>query len=207
MTDDGERVASPEETLELIERQRAEAVKALRGDPLRLYTPWGVAWLIGFTALFLYYGLDGVSYVPISLTTALTIHLGAQLMAGAFMAIEIVRMSGPVRGESSAKGTIYGYAWFVGMALMTVINIRVSPMLPPQESGLLWAAVSLLVVALLYMACAAIYGERPMFYLGVWVAVVNAVGVVLGPGWHALLTAILLGGGQIVAGVVLRRRR
>ncbi|MFC5817707.1 hypothetical protein [Nonomuraea harbinensis] len=206
MTDDGERASSPEETLRLIERQRAATVKALNGDPLLLYTPWGVAWLLGFGAFFLHYGLHGVPYAPITWQLALGILLAAQLVAGAFMATGLVRLSSAIRGESSAKGMMYGYAWFVGMVLMTVINIRFSSMLPPEERGLMWSGVSLLVVAVLYMACGALYTQWPMFFMGVWVAAVNGLGVILGPGWHALLTAVLLGGGQIVTGILLRRR-
>ncbi|MFG1944294.1 hypothetical protein [Nonomuraea sp. NPDC048826] len=206
MADDGEHVASPEETLRLIDQQRAAAVKALRGDPLLLYTPWGVAWLLGFGTLFLRYGLDGVPYVPISPGAALTVHLSLHVVAGAFVAIGIVRMNGQVRGESSAKGMMYGYAWFVGMMLMSVISSRFSPALDPIEAGLMWGAVALLVVAILYMAGGALYGQWSMFFMGVWIAAVDAVGVMLGAGWHALLAAVLLGGGQIAAGILLRSR-
>lgn len=206
MTDDGERESSPEETLRLIERQRAVAVKALAGDPLLLYTPWGVAWLLGFGAFFLHYGLDGVSYAPISWQLALGVLMAGQLVAGAFVATGLVRLSSAVRGESTARGMMYGYAWFVGMVLMTVINIKFSQLLPMEERGLLWSGVSLMVVAVLYMAGGALYTQWPMFFMGVWIAAVDGLGVILGPGWHALLTAVLLGGGQIVTGIRLRRR-
>ncbi|WP_336205115.1 hypothetical protein [Nonomuraea sp. LPB2021202275-12-8] len=206
MTNDGERVPSPEETLRLIEEQRVATVKALRGDPLLLYAPWGMAWLLGFGAFFLHYGLHGVPYAPISQNQALGVLMSAQVVAGGLAAFGIVKMAGQVRGETSAKGTMYGYSWFVGMVLLGVIATRVSPMLPAAESGLLWAGASLMLVAVLYMTGGAIYLDWPMFFVGVWIAAVNALGVLLGPGWHALLTAVLLGGGQIAAGFWLRRR-
>ena len=34
----------------------------------------------------------------------------------------------------------------------------------------MWSGVSLLVVAVLYMACGALYTQWPMFFMGVWVA-------------------------------------
>ncbi|WP_219469310.1 hypothetical protein [Nonomuraea rhizosphaerae] len=205
MADDGDRIPSPEETLRLIEEQRAATVSRLRGDPVLLYVPWGTAWLVGFSLLFLHYGLDGRPYAPISLWQALAVHLIAQVVAGAFAAYGITKQTSGVRGDISTKGTMYGYSWFAGMAVMTVIGIRLAPMLPEAEGGLLWAGIALLVVAILYMAGGAIFLNWRMFFLGVAVAAVDAVGVVLGPGWHALLAAVLLGGGQIVLGLWWRR--
>ncbi|MER7499516.1 hypothetical protein AB0L05_37105 [Nonomuraea pusilla] len=148
---DDDAVPGPEETLRLIEEQRAATVRRLKGDPLLFYAPWGTAWLIGFTAFFLHYGLDGRRYAPIS----------------------------------------------QGQAL---------PQLPPAEATLIWAGMSMLVVAVLYMAGGAIWLDWRMFFAGVWVAAVDTLGVLLGIGWHALLTAVLLGGGFIVMSLWLRRR-
>ncbi|WP_433509542.1 hypothetical protein ACQP2T_37045 [Nonomuraea sp. CA-143628] len=207
MVDDGEQAPSPEETLRLIEEQRAATVRRFRGDPLFLYVPWGVAWLIGFTCLFLRYGLDGRPYAPISQTQAVAVLMICMVIAGSLAAYEITRMNMGVRGESTARGTMYGYTWFAGMVVMSIIAIRVSPMLPEAEAGLLWSGVSMLVVGVMYMAGGAIFLYWPMFFAGVGVIAVNGLGVLLGPGWHALLTAILLGFGQIVVGLWWRRRQ
>ncbi|MFI7124582.1 hypothetical protein ACIBQ1_02745 [Nonomuraea sp. NPDC050153] len=206
MMSDDERVTSPEEMLRLIEEQRVATVSRLRGDPLLLYVPWGVAWLLGFTAFFLHYGLDGHPYAPISQMQALAVLMGAQMVAGAVAAFGIVRMSSGIRGDHTARGAMYGYTWFAGMMLVVVIATRVSALLPPEESGLVWGGASLMIVAVLHMAGGAIWLNWPMFFIGAWVAGVDAVGVLLGAGWHALLTAVLLGGGFIVAGLWLRRR-
>ncbi|MEU4577382.1 hypothetical protein ACBI99_22935 [Nonomuraea sp. ATR24] len=206
MTEDGERIPSPEETLRVIEQQRAATARALQPNPLRMYVPWGVAWLVGFTAFFLHYGLHGESYAPIGQMQALTVLMVAQIVAGSVAAYEIVRMSGHTRGDNQARGTMYGYTWFAGMVLMILIAMRVSPLLPPELSGLLWAGGMLTVVAILYMAGGALWLQWPMFFLGVWIAAVNGVGVLVGAGWHALLTAVLLGGGQIAVGLWLWRR-
>ncbi|TDC01587.1 transporter [Nonomuraea longispora] len=203
---DDDRTADPEEMLRVMEEQRAATTKWLYGDPLLLYTPWGVAWLLGFTAFFLHYGLDDRSYAPISQMQALTVLMCAQLVAAAIAAFGIVRMNNLVRGDSTARGAMYGYAWMAGMILMVVICLRMGPLLPPDETGLLWAGTSLLVVGVLHMAGGALWLNWPMFFIGAWVAAVDAVGVLLGAGWHALLTAVLLGGGFVVAGVWLRRR-
>ncbi|MEU8356459.1 hypothetical protein AB0C27_10665 [Nonomuraea sp. NPDC048882] len=204
---DDDRAPSPEEMLRVMEEQNVATVRWLYADSVLLYVPWGVAWLFGFTALFLHYGLDGHSYAPITQMQGVGVLMAGQLVAGSFAAFGIVRMNRLVRGGTSMKGAMYGYAWFAGMLLMTVIALRLSPLLPPEESGLLWAGSSLMVVAVLQMAGGAVWGNWPMFFVGAWVAGVNALGVLLGAGWHALLTAVLLGGGFIVAGLWLRLRR
>ncbi|MEU6712340.1 hypothetical protein ABZ897_12750 [Nonomuraea sp. NPDC046802] len=200
-----DRAASPEEMLRVLEEQSVATVRSLKGDPLLLYVPWGVSWILGFTAFFLHYGLDGRPYAPISQMQALAVLMSAQLVAGAVAALGIVRMNRLVRGDSSARGAMYGYAWCAGMLVMVVICVRMSTILPPDETGLLWAGTSLLVVAVLHMAGGAIWLNWPMFFIGVWAAAVNALGVLLGAGWHALLTAALLGGGFVAAGLWLRR--
>lgn len=206
MTNDDESTLTPEETLRLIDEQQAATIKQLKGDPLLLYVPWGVAWLIGFTAFFLHYGLDGVPYAPISQNQALAVLTAAQVVAGALTGYGIARSQGTARGASSARGAMYGTSWAVGLVLMSVICVRMSLVLPPAEAGLLWAAVSLLVVAVHYMLGGTIWLEKPMFFVGVWTAAVDGVGVLLGPGWHALLVAVLLGGGFTVIGLWLRSR-
>ncbi|MER6951102.1 hypothetical protein ABT294_44530 [Nonomuraea sp. NPDC000554] len=205
MTDD-EQAPSPEETLRLIEEQHAATVRRLKGDPLTQYLPWGVAWLLGFTALFLHYGPDGRPLAPITQMQAVGVLMLAQVVAGAVVAYGITKASALVRGQSTARGAMYGYAWFAGMALMILIAIRLSPLLPPDESGLLWASVSLLVVGVLYMAGGAIWLDWPTFFVGTWVVAVDGLGVLLGPAWHALLVAVLLGGGFIAVSLWLRWR-
>ncbi|MFC4120238.1 hypothetical protein [Nonomuraea zeae] len=204
---DHDRAPSPEEILRVIEEQSVATARFVYPNPALLYVPWGVAWLLGFTAFFLHYGLDGRPYAPISQMQALAVLMGAQLVAGAVTSFGIVRMSRPVRGDSSARGAMYGYAWFAGMLLVAVIATRLGPLLPPAESGLVWAGASLMVVAILYMAGGAIWLNWPMFFVGGWVAGVDALGVLLGPGWHALLTAALLGCGFIAIGLWQRRCR
>ncbi|SDJ76213.1 hypothetical protein SAMN05421874_103118 [Nonomuraea maritima] len=206
MLEKDERPESPEEMLRVIQEQSAATSKRLNGDPLLLYVPWGVAWLLGFTALFLHYGLDGRPYAPISQMQGVAVLLVAQMVAGAVAAVGIVRMNRLVRGDSSIRGAMYGYAWSAGMVLMVIIGTRLGPLLPPEENGLLWAGGMLTVVAVLHMVGGALWLSKPMFFTGAWVAAVNALGLLLGAGWHALLTAVLLGGGFIAVGIRWRFR-
>ncbi|GLW06656.1 hypothetical protein Misp01_17860 [Microtetraspora sp. NBRC 13810] len=199
---------TPEETLRLIERQSAEATRRLTGDPLLYYWPWGLAWFAGFGALFLHYGLSGEPYAPISMAVALAVLFGAMAVAMTFTIWVSVRSGTHIRGGSQERGMMYGLCWSVGFIGVGLICSRFGrpDWLQPQEIGLLWASVSLLLVGVLFMAGAAVFREWPMFFIGVAVSVLNLIGTAAGAGWHALLVSVLGGGGFLATGVVLRRR-
>ncbi|SDR14151.1 hypothetical protein [Thermostaphylospora chromogena] len=209
LEDEDERALPPAEMMRLIEEQRAVAVRRLGGDPLMLYAPWGLAWLVGFGALFLHYGLSGEPYLPISYWTALTVLFIGMAVAAAVTAYAGWKSATHLRGVSQDRGMMYGLAWPAALIMVAAIALRFGrpENLPPQEIGLLWASLSILVVATLYMAGGALWREWPIFFIGVHLFVLNLVGLVAGPGWHALLTAVGGGGGFIVAGLLMRRRR
>jgi hypothetical protein len=203
--DDG--ALTPEETLRLIREQQDETARRLVADPLLFYGPWGVAWLVGFGALFLHYGLHGEAYVPISKGVALAIFAGSLILAMATTSYASWRFGGQLRGVSRERGMMYGWSWFAGFVATAAIGGRFSANLSDAEAGLLWSALSILVVGMMFMAGAAIWRDWSMFFLGLWTAVVNVVGVAAGPGWHELLAAVAGGGGFLLAGVLLRGRR
>ncbi|MFC4585892.1 hypothetical protein [Sphaerisporangium corydalis] len=205
--DEDDRALSPEETLRLIATQRAETARFLGGDPLLFYGTWGVAWVIGFGAYFLHYGLSGRAYAPISGGQALMILLVALALALAVTMYAGIRQGTQVRGPSQARGTMYGLTWFFAFFAQGVIGGHFSGMLPPAQAGLLWSCLSILVVSILFMAGAAVWNQPLMFLIGVWISAMNMIGVAAGPGWHALLVAAGVGGGFIVIGLVLRLRQ
>ncbi len=194
--------ASAAESLRMIESQRAAAQRSLAPDPRLIYWPWGIAWLIGFSLLFLRHGpheqvrWDMPSWLP--LTVLYVLMGGASVASG----ITGARANRHVTGESSTKGRMYGLSWFLGFASMAVILDHFGPMLPQDEQGLLWAASSIALVGLLYMTGAAIWKAPELFVLGAWVTISNLGGVLAGPGWHSLVAALAGGGGLIVAGFV-----
>lgn len=201
-----EAVLSPVEAQRLIREERAAAHRSLSPDPRLLYWPWGVAWLVGFGLLYLRHGPDDRALVAmpgwLPLATLFTLMAVALLISG----VSGARAVRHVRGESSAKGAQYGFAWFLGFAGISVTAGRVSDHLPPEQVGLLWAGLSVGFVGAMYLAGGAIWGERDLAILGVWVAVINVVGVVAGPGWHSLVIAAAGGGGLLVAGAIARYR-
>jgi hypothetical protein len=85
---------------------------------------------------------------------------------------------------------------------MAVLFSRISDLLPVPEANLLWAGAMVALTGALHMAGGALWNDRILYALGVWISVVNVVGIIIGPGWHALIVAVFGGGGMLVAGLV-----
>jgi hypothetical protein len=116
------------------------------------------------------------------------------------MMVGLVRAGRQVAGGSAFKGAVFGVAWMVAFAGLGVTAGNVMEYLPPAQVGLLWAASSTGLVAVPYVAGAAIYSDRTMLALGCWLGVANVGGVLAGPGWHSLVIAVAGGGGALVFG-------
>ncbi len=200
-TDDGPPISAAE-SLRLIKEQQEATERSLTPDPRLIYWPWGLAWLIGFGLLYLRHGPgDQVLWnLPgwLPLASLFVLMLTAGLVSG----IAGARAGSAVSGESNIKGMMYGFAWFLGFAGMAVTLARIEDFLPEPQVGLIWAATSVGLVSVLYLAGGAIWKSWDLFILGCWLAVINVGGVLAGPGWHSLVISLAGGGGLIVAGAI-----
>ena len=206
-TDEDLPPASAAESMRLIREQRARTERSLIPDPRLIYWPWGLAWLIGFGVLFLRFGPHGTPYVDMPRWLPLTVLFSLMGVALVISTVAGVRAGRHVTGDSSTKGLMYGLSWFLGFAGLGVTAGYISDFLPDAQRGLLWAAASVGLVSVLYMAGAAIWSDRNMFLLGCWMGAINIAGVLAGPGWHSLAISVAGGGGAIVAVLVQSLRR
>jgi hypothetical protein len=206
--DDERPPVDPAETLRLIREQQAEAARRLIPDQRFYYWPWGLAWLIGFGLFFLRYGPDGRVFVDLPGWLPLGALFALLAAAAIVSGLGGSKAYGQITGDSNRRGGWYGFAWFLGYATVTVINVRVASHLPEDLAGLLWAATSVGLAGALQMAGGAIWLDRNLFIVGTWVTVINIAGVLAGPGWHALVVAVAGGGGMLLAGALapLRHR-
>lgn len=200
MTHDDEAPTSPADSLRVIQELRTATERSLSPDPRLTYWPWGAAWLIGFGLLYLRHGPHErpLWNVPASLPLAVLCIL--MIIAFVISSVAGARASRAIRGESATKGLMYGFAWFLGFAAFMTIAGRFSDLLPPAERGLMWAAIPVGLVSVLYLAGGAVWNAPELFGLGCFIGVVNIAGVIAGPGWHSLAIAIAGGGGLILGG-------
>jgi hypothetical protein len=194
--------ASPAEALRLIDAERADVQRGLTPDPRLTYVPWGLAWLLGHALMFLRFGPDERVLVAMPVALPLIVLYVLLIIALVVSTRAGVRAGRQVVGVSSVQGRRYGLAWVAGFGGVAAIASRYSGMLPPADVGMLWAALSVAVVGVLFMAGAAIFQARDMFTLGAWITLVNIGGVLAGPGWHSLVISVAGGGGLLVGGFV-----
>ncbi|GIG91011.1 transporter [Plantactinospora endophytica] len=201
--------ADPAAALRLIADQQAEAARRLSPNLLWYYWPWGLAWLIGFGLFFLRFGPDGRVFVDLPTWLPLLVLLAMLVAAGIISGIVGGRTYGQVTGDSQRRGLWYGLSWGLGFSGISAVLGRVAEHLPEDIAGLLWAGVAVGLTGALHMAGGAVWLDRNLFRLGVWISVINIAGLIAGPGWHALVISVLGGGGMLAAGVLflIRDRR
>ncbi|MET7708809.1 transporter [Micromonospora sp. NPDC005413] len=193
--------------LRLIRDQQADTALRLEPDARLVYWPWGVAWLVGFGLLFLRFSPDDRVLIRLPDWLPLTTLFVLLVAAAAVQAVAGARAYGQVTGDSARRGLWYACAWALGSASVYTALGRVSDHLPHDLAGLLWSATAVGLTGALHMAGGAIWLDRDLFRLGVWISLINLAGVFAGPGWHALVVAVAGGGGILVAGTVARLRQ
>ncbi|HTF07024.1 MAG TPA: transporter [Asanoa sp.] len=204
-TDNEQPPGDPAEALRLIEEQRAATLRRIYVDDRWWFWPWGFAWLIGFGLLFLRYGPDGRVFVDMPSWLPVAVLIALLVAAGVISGATGGRANGQVAGESARRGAYYGWTWAIAFTAITVILVRVSDALPEDMRTLVWVATNVGLTGALHMAGGAIWLNRPLFQLGVWISVVNVAGVLAGPGWQSLIMCVAAGGGMIVFGAVSSR--
>jgi len=198
----------PAASAALIEAQRERLAAATDVDGRLLFGVWGVAWLVGFAALYTVAGDEPLlGWPPAAAGT-----LFAALMLGAIVVttVHIARRTAGVRGTSATQGAMYGWAWFGGFATISGLNFALARAGAGEAVfTVTMTIVPALLVGVLYMAGAAIWQDRTQFALGVWILAVTIAAAVAGTP-HMLAVMAVAGGGGMLAGALadaVRRRK
>jgi hypothetical protein len=202
-TDDGSLpMSDPAASLRLIQQEQTNLARTLTPDPRLMYWPWGVAWLIGFGAIFLRYSPGNRELVAMPDWLPLTI-LGVLLIsAGVVTGVVGGRATRQIAGPSSRQGLMYGLTWSLAFAGLAVVFSQFSDALPSDRLELLWGGGMVALTGALHMAGGAVWNDRQLFILGAWTTVVNVVGISFGVGWHSLIVAVAGGGGMLLLGLI-----
>ncbi|MGH3445893.1 MAG: hypothetical protein ACRDPB_11005, partial [Nocardioidaceae bacterium] len=165
----------------------------------------GVAWLLGFGAMWLSVR-DQQPYRGPSVSAGVL--LGVLLVAAiTFTAVTVGRATHGVEGVSQVQGRMFGLAWPIGFAALFAIEGALGRYGGSSVVlGMIGAAGPLLVTSLVYLAGAATWRDVPMFAIGCWLALVAATGVWAGPVGVLLVEALGAGGGFLAMATLLAWR-
>ncbi len=183
-------------TLALIHAQQQHVRDRGEPDARLLFAMWGLAWVGGYLALYLT-ARTSPTLEPAPLAFAI---FGAALVAAAVgTVVHVLRRSAGVRGPSATSGAMFGWSWFLGFVAVYLVNTGiVNAGASPEVIAIAWNSTSCLLVGVLYMAGGALWQEKPMFALGVWIVVVTGAAAVVGMPWTYLVMAVAGGGGMLV---------
>lgn len=196
-----ERAASPAEALAMIRESQDSVREQTRVSSTALFTAWGFAFMAAYGALYLGYDRQAQTPRGWSMLVLAVCVVGAMVFTG----VHIARRTAGIRGQSARVGAMYGWAWvFCFLFAMVIFGAVGAAGAPPLAMSILTNAVSLLIVAALYMAGGALWQEWRMFALGAWFAVIGAIAAVVMPPDGYLVQAIAGGGGFLVAAVAAR---
>jgi len=192
-----DHVPDPQEAMLTYYKQSKRTLMDLTVASRGAYLAWGVAWLIGFGALWI--SQRSTSGAPS--VWAFIVFTTVLVAAWVVSAVVGIRSGRSVQGNSSFSGAIYGWAWVLSFSagIFMVAWFCKTYTITPAISGMLYTAVSALIAGTLYIAGAAIWQDRSMLVIGSWMLALTVWGIVVGLPQAYLVMALAGGGGMLVA--------
>lgn len=196
----------PAETLRAIRDQTDRARQATEPDGRLLFGAWGIAWLVGYLAMW-----SGAQETGAPATWSGWVLAGCILGAMAFTIVHTTTRTVGLRGASSRAGARYGWTWFLGFTAYGVVlgamgDAGASPAVVATAAN----GFACLIVGLMYIAGSLLFCENRMYVVGTWMLVTGAAAAFAGMPHTYLVMALAGGGGFLVMVVVeqvVRSRR
>jgi hypothetical protein len=169
---------------------------------------WGVAWLLGFLAIWT---IDGTR-PTFTLAPVIAWTIFAVLFAGAVAVSAIlgIRSGRGIRSNSanSFTGIVYGVSWAASMVSINVFGAALlANGMSRHLADLFFPSAYTLVIGILYLAAAAIWRVVPMIIAGGWFIVVAVATPFVGYPLNYLVFAIAGGGLFLTLAAVAVARR
>ncbi|GHH70018.1 hypothetical protein [Promicromonospora soli] len=196
----------PAETLRMIQQQQEAARDATEPDGRLLFGAWGLAWLIGYLAMWITARDTGSPEVWAGWVLA-----GCIVGAVAFTVVHSVTKTAGLRGASARVGAMYGWTWFLAFTAYAVMLGAMGDAGASTEVQAIAAnGFACLIVGLMYIAGGLLFEEVRMFAIGAWMLVTAVLAALVGMPNTYLVMAVAGGGGflaMVAVEQVIRTRR
>ena len=199
--DDDGPAPDPREMHALMEDQRRVAVDAQTSFVWVMEVCWGVAWILGYTALWL---IDGSDAVSLPLPVAVGIFAG---LIGVGVVVSIVlgirgSTGLATTGEARWQGRVYGISWSVAMVSVYVLGIGLAfNDAPSRLLSIFYTSGFSFVAGLMLLSTAALFHSRSSLLLGSILVVAALAAPFAGYPGNYLAIAVLGGGAYLVTGI------
>lgn len=196
----------PAEMLRMIRQQQEAARDATEPDGRVLFAAWGLAWLIGYLAMWSTARDTGVPAVWAGWVLAGCI-VGA---TGLTVVHSVTRTSG-TRGASARVGAMYGWTWFLAfLAFGVLLGAMGDAGASTEVQAIAANGFACVIVGLLYLAGGMLFEETRMYAIGGWMLVTAVLAAFAGMPNTYFVMAVAGGGGFLVMVAVeqvIRARR
>ncbi|PUB29008.1 hypothetical protein C8K30_103434 [Promicromonospora sp. AC04] len=196
----------PAEMLRMIRQQQEAARDATEPDGRVLFGAWGLAWLIGYLAMWSTARDTGSPEGWAGWVLA-----GCIVGAVVFTIVHSITRTSGLRGTSARVGALYGWAWFLGFTAFGVMLGAMGDAGASREVMAIAAnGFACLIVGLMYIAGGLLFEELRMSAVGGWMLVTAVLAAFAGMPNTYLVMAVAGGGGflaMVAVEQVYRTRR
>lgn len=196
----------PREMLALLEGQQRRVRDAQMAPVAWLYFIWGVAWFVGFLALWSG-DADGNPWFTIPTGGAPTVFI--VLLIGSIVASAVIgsRIGRGVRGVSDFSGAVYGLSWSVsGTAFALLGTALISHGMSTELANLYFPSGYALMCGTIYLGGAALWRDKSQLIMGLIMLTVGAVAPFAGSPGNDLVFALVGGVAFLVAAAIVATR-
>lgn len=190
----------------LIEDQQNDITRRQAAIVPPMALTWGLAWLLGFLALWLVEGASPAFSLPLPIAIAVFIVANAVGVAvSAVLGVRSTRGYRPSK-QDAFTGTVYGTTWSVGILAILVVGWGLTLQgMPGVVAGHFYPAAVVAFAGIMYIVAGAIWQAVPCVVVGAVIVVVGALSTFIPGPWHFLFLAIAAGGSFLVLSAVALR--
>ncbi|RNE64099.1 hypothetical protein [Cryobacterium tepidiphilum] len=196
---------SPQRMLQLLGEQQRHVERAQLAPVPWLYGTWGVAWLVGFLALW---STSPAGNPWFTVPGPLAAGVFGALITSSVVASAIIgsRINRGVRGTSTFGGVVYGLSWpLCGTAFALVGTGLIANGMSSELASIYFPSAYALMCGALYLGGAALWRDGGQLAVAIALLAVGAIAPYFGAPGNNLFMALAAGGTFLAAAVVVAK--